>query len=111
MTNKTRTVNLHFMVTADEKEMIQRRMAQSGIKNMRAYLLKMAVDGRVIHIEMQSVKEMCRLLSNATSNINQIAKRCNETGNIYADDMRDLQAKYDKLWAQAKEIMRKLAEM
>jgi hypothetical protein len=110
-TNKTRTVNLHFMVTADEKEMIQRRMAQTGIKNMRAYLLKMAVDGRVINIQLDSVKEMCRLLSNATNNINQIAKRCNETGNFYAEDMRDLQARYDELWGQAKEIMRKLAAM
>ena len=67
--------------------MIDRRMAQTGIKNRRAYLLKMAVDGRVIHVELESVREMVRLLSNATNNINQIAKRANETGSIYAADL------------------------
>jgi hypothetical protein len=75
MANKTRTVNLHFMVTAKEKEMIERRMAQTGIKNMRAYLLKQAIDGQVVHIELDSVKEMIRLLGNATNNLNQV-KHC-----------------------------------
>ncbi|GHU36449.1 hypothetical protein FACS1894105_06820 [Clostridia bacterium] len=56
MAGKTRPHNIHFMVTADERDMIERRMKQSGIKNMRSYLLKMAVDGRVIRIEFDSVK-------------------------------------------------------
>ncbi|MDR3090716.1 MAG: plasmid mobilization relaxosome protein MobC [Clostridiales bacterium] len=111
MANKTRTSNIHFMVTADERAMIQKRMEQSGIKNMRSYLLRMAVDGRIIHIELDSVKEMTRLLSNATSNINQIARRVNETGSIYAADVEDLRRRYDELWAQTKVILKKLAAM
>jgi len=99
------------MVSEEEREMIKRRMAQTGIKNMRAYMLKMAIDGRVIHVEFDSVKEMVRLLSNATNNINQIAKRTNETGGIYAADINELRGQYDELWAQAKLILRKFAEM
>jgi hypothetical protein len=111
MANKTRTVNLHFMVTAEEKDMIERRMAQTGIKNMRAYLLKQAIDGQVVHIELDSVKEMIRLLGNATNNLNQIARRVNSDGNLYAEDIADLQAKYDEVWAQTKVILKKLAAM
>ena len=111
MANVTRTHNVHFMVSEEEREMIKRRMAQTGIKNMRAYMLKMAIDGRVIHVEFDSVKEMVRLLSNATNNINQIAKRTNETGSIYAADINELRGQYDELWAQAKLILRKFAEM
>jgi hypothetical protein len=111
MTNKARTSNVHFMVSAEEREMIERRMAQSGIKNMRAYLLKMAVDGRVIRVELDSVKEMVRLLGNATNNINQIARRVNETGSAYAADMDDLRKRYDELWHQMKEILRRLTAM
>ncbi len=111
MANKTRTRQIHFMVTDKERAMIERRMAQTGIKNMRAYLLKMAIDGQVIHLELESVREMVRLLSNATNNINQIARRVNETGNIYAADLDDLSGQYDKLWGQAKEILRKLAAL
>jgi hypothetical protein len=109
MANKTRTSNIHFTVTAEERELIERRMAQTGIKNMRAYLLKQAIDGRVIHVELDSVKEMIRLLSNATNNINQIARRANETGSVYAADLADLQARYNGLWAQTKEILRRLS--
>ncbi len=109
MANKTRKRQIHFMVDDKERAMIERRMAQAGMKNMRAYLLKMAIDGEVIHLEIESVREMVRLLSNATNNINQIARRANETGNIYAADLDDLRGQYDKLWGQAKEILRKLA--
>jgi uncharacterized protein (DUF1778 family) len=107
--NRVREHILTFRVTPDEREMIERRMAQTGIKNFRAYLLKMAIDGQVVHVELNSVKEMCRLLSNATNNINQIARRANQTDSVYAEDIADIQARYAELWKQAKEIMRRLA--
>ena len=86
-------------------------MEQSGITNLRAYLLKQAIDGRVIHVELDSVREMVRLLSNATNNINQIAKRCNQTGNIYDDDIADIKARLDELWAQEKVILATLGKV
>ena len=74
MSNKKRNCNIHFMVTEEERDMIKRRMEQSGMKNMRAYMLKMAIDGRVIHVEFESIREMVRLLSSVSNNINQIAR-------------------------------------
>ena len=106
---RNHTVN--FRVTEQERDMIDRRMTQTGITNLRAYLLKMAVDGRVIHVELASVKEMVKLLSNATNNINQIAKRANETGSIYAADLDELSQRYDELWGQTKKILRKLSDI
>jgi uncharacterized protein (DUF1778 family) len=100
-----------FRVTEKERGMIDKRMAQTGMKNRRAYLLKMAVDGRVIQVELESVKEMVRLLSNATNNINQIAKRANETGSIYAADVEEVQKRYDEIWGQTKTILHKLSEL
>ena len=91
--------------------MIDRRMAQTGMINRRAYLLKMAIDGRVIHVELDSVREMVRLLSNATNNINQIAKRANQTGNIYAADLEELRERYDQIWGQTKVILHKVSEL
>jgi hypothetical protein len=109
--NRTRSTALTFRVTPEEREMIERRMAQTGIRNFRAYLLKMAIDGRVILVELDSVKEMVRLLGNATNNINQIARRVNETGNIYAPDIADIQTRCDEIWAQSKEILRRLSAL
>jgi len=110
-TKRMRNTDIKFRVTEQEREMIDRRMAQTGMKNRRAYLLKMAIDGRVIHIELDSVKEMVRLLSNATNNINQIARRANQTGSIYAADLEELRERYDEIWGQTKVILRKLSEM
>jgi uncharacterized protein (DUF1778 family) len=109
--HRERNHYITFRVTEKEREMIDRRMAQTGMKNRRAYLLKMAIDGRVIHIELESVKEMVRLLSNATNNINQIAKRANETGSVYAADLEKVQKRYSEIWGQTKTILRKLSEL
>ena len=103
-----RNIAMTFRVTEKEREMIRRRQKQTGIINMRAYLLKMAIDGRVIYVELDSVNDMIRLLSNVSNNINQIAKRANETGNIYAADMDVIKARQEEIWVQQKEILRRL---
>ena len=71
----------------------------------------MSLDGYVIHLDLSDVREMTRLLSNATSNLNQIAKRANETQSIFESDIKDLQAHYDRLWVQADAILRSLANI
>jgi len=98
-------------VTEKEREMILRRMEQAGIQNMRAFLLKMAIDGHVIQLDLTGVREMVRLLKNATDNINQITRRINATGNLYAGDVEYLRQRYEELWAQAGSVLRKLGEL
>ena len=68
MANKTRTLNIHFMANTKERELIEKRMEQAGMTSLRAYLLKMATDGQVVRIELDSVHEMVRLLSIACRN-------------------------------------------
>ena len=106
---RPRNVNLALRVTEEERAMIERRMEQTGMKNLRAYIVKMAIDGRVIRVELESVREMVRLLSNATNNINQIAFRANATGSIYAADITELTERYEEIWGQTKTILQKLS--
>jgi len=109
--NRERNVNITFRVTEKEHEMILRRMEQTGIQNLRAFLLKMAIDGHVIQLDLSGVRDMVRLLKNATDNINQIARRVNATDNLYAGDVANLQHRYEDLWEQAGSILRKLGEL
>ena len=106
-----RNIAMTFRVTEKEREMIRKRQKQSGIINMRAYLLKMAIDGRVISIELESVHEMNRLLSSVSNNINQIAKRANQTGNVYSTDLEDIKTQQDEIWKQQREILNKLVNI
>ena len=108
---RVRNVNLRLRTTQKEREMIERRMAQAGMTNLRGYILKMAIDGRVVHVELDSVREMVRLLSNATNNINQVARKANETGSIYARDIEVLREKVEAIWGQTKVILQKIAKM
>ena len=45
---------------------------------MRGYLRKMATEGYIISVDMNSIKELVILLRSISNNINQIAKRTNE---------------------------------
>ena len=91
--------------------MIAEKMTAAGIRNREAYLRKMSLDGYVLRLDLSAVKEMTRLLANATNNMNQIAKRTNETRSIYESDIRDLQAHYDSIWGQADAILKSLASI
>ena len=111
MQKLTRNINMGFRVTAEEKAMIYKRMGQTKISNLRAYLLKMAIDGRVIHIDLTNVNECTRLLRNVSNNINQIAKKAHETGSIHAADMDGIKARQDELWQQQEVIIKSLTKI
>ena len=108
MQNLKRNKNITFRVSEQEYDMVHKRMAQTKINNLRAYLLKMAIDGRVIHIEMDSIQERNKLLRSISNNVNQIAVRANATGNVYAADLGEIKERQNEIWRQQDEIMKKL---
>lgn len=102
---------MNFRVTEAERDLITEKMAAANIRSKEAYLRKMAIDGYVVRLDLSDVRKMVFLLQNATNNLNQIAKRANETRNIYESDIKDLQDSYDRLWDSAESILRSLANM
>ena len=106
-----RNIALTFRVTAEERALIDERMKEIGIINRRHYLLKMALNGRIIRIECDSIRESTSQLSGISNNINQIARRVNQTGNIYEDDIRDIKIGLDKVWEQHRSIYDRLIKI
>jgi len=111
MKKDNRNIQLHFYVSELEAERIKERMEQSGIRNLSAYLRKMAVDGYVIHLDMSDIQEMTRLLRICSNNLNQYTRRANETGSVYAADVEDLRARLDGLWDGMDQLLRGLANI
>ena len=93
-----RNIGLYTKVSEEEKDIIHEKMKLAGTNNMRGYLRKMATEGYVISVDMNSIQELVILLRSISNNINQIAKRTNETGNFYAEEMKELQQQYQKIW-------------
>ena len=86
-------------------------MEQLGIHNRRAYLRKMAVDGYAVRVYMADFKALVSLLRIYSNNLNQIAKRVNSTGNLYAEDVADLQSRYCELWNAVSTILSKMGNL
>ena len=60
---------------------------------------------------LPELKEMTRLLSSYSNNLNQIAKRVNATGHAYSTDFDEIQQQQDELWTAAEKIIRTLAKL
>lgn len=111
MAKRKREIVLRFRVTAEERGMIEEKMTQFGTENMAAYLRKMAIDGYVVKLDLPELRELVSLLRRSGNNLNQIAKRVNETSRIYAVDIECLLENQEKLWSMAKEILGRLSSL
>ena len=100
---------LILRVSPLEKKLIRRKMEELGIQNMSAYIRKMALDGYCINLDLTDVKEMVHLLRMCSNNLNQYAKKANQTGSIYEEDIQDLKDRFDEFWEIAKELLTRLA--
>ena len=109
--NEGRTVGLYTKVSPAEKEVIDQKMDLLGTTNLRAYLRKMAVDGYVVQVDMSSVVELVKHLRSISSNVNQIARRCNETHNLYAQDVEDLRRGYAQVWEGINALLKKFEKL
>ena len=109
--NEGRTVGLFTKVSPEEKTVIDQKMAALGTNNLRAYLRKMAVDGYVVQVDMSSVVELVKLLRSISNNVNQIARRCNSTHNLYAQDVEDLRKGYAAVWQAISELLKKFESL
>jgi len=109
--NRKRNVHFHLWATEEEAALIHQRMASAGVVSLSAYLRKMAIDGYHINVDLTDVRELVSLLRRCSNNLNQIAKRANETRSIYEADIEDLCQQYDKLWDAANGILAGLAKI
>lgn len=100
---------MNVLVSESEMKRIRLKMEELEISCLNAYVRKMALDGYCVKLDLQDVKEMVSLLRRCSNNLNQYAKRANETGNIYAEDIKDLQNRFEEIWNVAKEIMARLS--
>ena len=111
MAKRKRNIVIRFRVTPEEREMIESKMAQFGTSNMAAYLRKISIDGYMVRLDLPELREMVSLLRRSSNNLNQIAKRVNETSRIYDADIDCLKENQEKIWSAANGILTRLASI
>ena len=98
---------IYVRVTKDEWKQIHERMDEVGMKNMSAFIRKMALNGYLIKLDLSDVKEVLRLLHINSNNLNQYAK----TGSIYEADIKDLQRSHQEILKLMGEILDRLSSI
>ena len=105
MANRTRSIVLRVPVTAQEREMIELKMQQMGTRCFSTYARKMLIDGYVVKIDYSDIKAMTAELQKIGVNVNQIARRINSTGTVYAQDIEDIKGALAKIWQLQRYIL------
>lgn len=106
---REKTEMLHFRVSPKELERINQKREEIGIRNMGAFLRKMSMDGYCVNLDLTDVSQVSSLLRRCSNNLNQYAKKANETGSIYAADIQDLQVRLDEIRELQRQILKRLA--
>ena len=106
-----REKQLLIRISDEDKERIQAKMEEAGILNMSAYVRKMALDGICVKLDLADVRQLIVLLQRCSTNLNQYAKRANETGSVYAADIDDLRSRLDEIWELSRQSLAHLASI
>ncbi len=105
MENRKRNVQIIIRVTEEERTLIEEKMKQIPTLNLSAYARKMLIDGYIVMLDLQEVKGHTAQLQKIGVNGNQIAKRINETGRIYADDMDEIKRVMEEVWRLERRLL------
>lgn len=106
---KERSKEIHVLWTPEEFDHLNQKMDEAGVRNRSAFIRKMALDGYVVRLDMEDIRELIGLLRRSSNNLNQIAKKANATGSIYGAELADMQMKQDEIWETTKEILARIA--
>ena len=68
----------------------------------------MALHGYVIVMDLSDLKEVLRLLQISGNNLNQYAKKANETGSIYHEDIEELRTNQKEILQEMRKVLDRL---
>ncbi len=102
---------IHIKIPEDELKMIRDRMKHVGVKNMSAYITKMAIDGYYIHVDYKELLEIIKLMRIDSNNINHIAKGVNSYGITDSKIISDMKAEHERVLKKVEKCFNKYLEI
>lgn len=107
MTNRKRTNPVQFYLDDDEQYILDEKFRLSGMKSKSAFLRKLILYGYVYDVDYSYLRNYNTEFGRISSNLNQIAKRINSTGNIYKEDMDEVKELMNEVWRTQKSMLSK----
>ena len=107
MANRKRTNPVQFYLDDDEQYILNEKFRLSGMKSKSAFLRKLILYGYVYDVDYSYLRNYNTELERISSNLNQIAKRVNSTGNIYKEDIDEVKELMNEVWRTQKSMLSK----
>ena len=107
MANRTRTNPVQFYLDDEDQYILDEKFKLSGMKSKSAFLRKLILYGYVYDVDYSYLRNYNTELGRISSNLNQIAKRINSTGNIYKEDMDEVKELMNQVWHTQKSMVSK----
>lgn len=105
MSNRKRKIPIQIYVSEEEHLLLMEKMKLAGTGNISSYIRQLVRYGFTYEVDYTSIREMNGQLGKVGSNLNQIAKRVNETSHIYSEDIKELKEMMEKIWRLQKSIL------
>ena len=105
MANRKRKIVLRVPVTQEERELIEQKMVLLHTKNFSAYARKMLIDGYIVNMDTTDIRAQTAEIQKIGVNVNQIAKRLNSMGPVYAQDIEDIKGALTQIWQLQRYIL------
>ena len=84
---RNRYIEKKIRLRPDENNYIKNKMDNAGRKNFNAFALEMLIQGQVNIVDFKSLSDLKIAIDRVGKNVNQIAKKVNETGDISKSDI------------------------
>ena len=107
MAKRERKNELKIFLSDDEQYILEQKVKISSMKSKSSFLRHLILYGFVYDIDYSDLRNYNTTLGKIGNNLNQIAKRMNATGNIYAADVKQVKERMKKVWDTQKAMLPK----
>lgn len=107
MSKRERKIPIQFYLSEDEDYILTQKQKISGMKSKSAFLRHLVLYGYIYDIDYSELREYNTALAKIGNNLNQIARRANQTGNIYAEDIKEVKELMNNIWQLQKSMLSK----
>ena len=109
--NRNRSRQVKFWVSEEEYQLLQKKREAAGGVNQGAYIRKMILDGYIVNLDIPELKEIIRLLSIISNNVNQMARQLNSNHAIYPQELREVENLLDMVYKLLRKVLKSLSKI
>lgn len=107
MNKRERENRFTLRLNDDELYILEQKTKAANMKDKSSFLRHLILYGYVYDIDYSELREYNAALAKIGNNLNQIAKRMNATGNVYAADVTEVKELMNKVWQSQKSMLSK----